>query len=283
MPNPKSAPIRDQGRFPNANAFFKHMRKIEKACDLHTARALRTAGVKAPECIDKLGTLLSQLYRVACCYWGCRGSESGHFAEFLTARTVASALAAVRLIGFGYYDEALALVRNVAEIANLMCLFAGKPELVERWVNLGDPDRRREFSAVKVRKLCEEHRLRAPYDQDHYGALCSVGSHANPRVKPGSHNLQDRATVGAIFQQRGFLVALNELALAVVSVGVGASLLCKLPEDVRRALAAAVKDAFRSVGGVDLRHPAWPLGKVVGAAPKRGEEPCNRHRAEGQT
>jgi hypothetical protein len=108
-----------EAKFPEATEFFQLAWRIDANCESRTAAALPGMGKKAPACFAKLGTVLSLLYRVGCCAWGCRGGD--HTIEYMVARTVTSSLSAIRLMHFGFYDEALSLVRNISEIANLLC------------------------------------------------------------------------------------------------------------------------------------------------------------------
>jgi hypothetical protein len=86
----------------------------------------------------------------------------------LTAKVVASSLAALRLALSGYYDEALALTRGVGEIANLLFLFAAKPAELERWRHADEALRKKEFGPVKVRITLETLGLTPPF---HLGKL----------------------------------------------------------------------------------------------------------------
>jgi hypothetical protein len=108
--------------FPEGEAFWALAALAEGNCE-NVTRA--QAGVPASQVARGLGTVLSLLYRMACCHWGCHGRE--HVFEYLAGRTCTSAQSSFRLIGFGYYDEALALSRNISEIGNLVHLFFTEP------------------------------------------------------------------------------------------------------------------------------------------------------------
>lgn len=108
-----------QKTFPEGTAFLELSRDIEDCCAfISIAQTLKQ---DQNDVAARLGTVLSILYRVASCHWGCHGKE--HVFEYLAGRTCTSALSAFRLMSFGYYDEALALSRNIAEIGNLAYLF----------------------------------------------------------------------------------------------------------------------------------------------------------------
>src|SRR5687768_1019952 len=69
----------------------------------------RSSGEKQPSTVRVFGTLVSLLYRAACCEWGCRGGD--HQIEWLAGRVVNHALAGYGLIRAAHYDEALSLTR----------------------------------------------------------------------------------------------------------------------------------------------------------------------------
>ena len=69
--------------------------------------------------MDALGTALSYLDRMASCWWGCR--QSTHIEERLVGKVASNARAALHLMRAGYYDEALGLIRQIGETANLLC------------------------------------------------------------------------------------------------------------------------------------------------------------------
>ena len=238
-------------------------------CEAETAAALSEMGVKAPDCIAKLGTLLSLLYRVGCCAWGCRGCD--HAVEYIIGRTVTSALSAVRLMRFGYYDEALGLVRNVAEIANLVYLFDATPSALTLWQSLNPAERRRRFSPVEVRRMLEATRGGPLFDHDHYSLLCEVGSHVHPGTRPEAHNLRNRPILGAVLQPAGLLVALNELAAAVAAVAGSGVRLCGLPKEIEGDVIRAMQAVFNATGGVGLRsmQQHWQTMRAADAAVRR--------------
>ena len=165
----------------------------------------------------RLGTVISLLYRIACCHWGCHGKE--HVLEYLAGRcTCTSAHSAYRLIGFGYYDEALALSRNIAEIGNLVQLFLTENSHIRKWFDLSETDRRKQYSAVKVRTKLESLGSVVPTDQDRYSWLCQVGTHVSPQTVPQAHNPEMRPILGAVFQKDGWGISIESLAWSVCTV-----------------------------------------------------------------
>ena len=111
-----------------------------------------------------------------------------HFFQRLTARIVTNSLSSLRLALLGYYDESLALTRNLGEIANLLFLFAAKPDSLEAWQLADEKKRKSDFTPVKVRLKLEEMNLVPPIDQSRYGLLCEAGVHLGPSVSPQTFN-----------------------------------------------------------------------------------------------
>ncbi|MGH9933273.1 MAG: hypothetical protein ACREA9_29160, partial [Pyrinomonadaceae bacterium] len=180
---------------------------------------------------------------------GCAGGD--HFLQRLTARIVTNALSSLRLAFLGYYDESLALTRNLGEIANLLFLFAAVPDSLEAW-RLGDENKRkREFSPVKVRLKLEEMNLRPPVDQSSYSLLCEVGVHLGPSVSPQTFNEHNRPTLGAQFQYEGLMCTLNELSTNVAEC---AACLSAFPHvgDRSESLRMASELLLNVVGNLDL-------------------------------
>lgn len=198
--------------FPEGSEYWRLTRVAEEQCEsLTLAAQVNSDGIST-----RLGTVMSLLYRMACCHWGCQGRE--HVFEYLAGRTCTSAQSAYRLIGFGYYDEALSLSRNVAEIGNLTHLFFTENEHIRTWLDLPSKDRRKEYSPVKVREKLRSLNAVIPTDQDAYSWLCEIGTHITPKTRPQAHNSDGRAILGAVYQSDGWSSAMNSLAWSVCTV-----------------------------------------------------------------
>ena len=200
-------------KFQEGVEYWTLSRSAEQACEASSVAAATGGGSEVPA---RLGTVLSLLYRTASCYWGCHGKE--HVLEYLAGRTCTSAHSAYRLIGFGYYDEALSLSRSISEIGNLVQLFFVDGSHLCRWLDLPDDERRRAYGPVNVRRALESLGAVVPTDQDQYAWLCEVGTHVTPRTLPQSHNAESRPILGAVFQRNGWEVAVESLAWSVCTV-----------------------------------------------------------------
>jgi hypothetical protein len=237
--------------FPSGRDFFSGLSEIEEACARATRGRLPELGRQAPETLQHLGNVLSLLYREASCFYECPGGD--HFAQRMAGRVVTHAVAAYRLLTFGYYDESFALTRNLGEAANLLFLFFLKPELIGIWKASDEGRRRQAFSAKEVRK-----RLEAiddgvvPINRTRYASLCEVGVHLTPESAPQAHNPGQRPTLGGVLQEAGLLAALNELSGATGVCGAALGQLLSLAVDRRRTLREASVALLRNVGGVNV-------------------------------
>ena len=203
-------------RFPIGLNYIAASAKHQDRCEIQSRRVLLNQLPKTLETTVRLGSVLSLGDRLASCYWGCHGKE--HVVEYLVGRTVSNAYAAMRLIEFGHYDEALALVRNIFEIGNLTWLFFVEPSDIRRWLDLPEKKRRSTFSALEVRRKLESLDSVTPHHQGDYSDLSEVAVHPNPKTTPQAHNHYGIPTLGGYYQQQGQIICINKLAWAVASV-----------------------------------------------------------------
>jgi len=235
---------------PRGAAFFDTVATVETQCFAESIGEIPKLGLSTPACFDCLGDVLSLLYAEAACFHGCSGGD--HFYQRITARIVTHSLSSLRLALSGYYDESFALTRNLGEMANLLFLFAARPDLVETWRSADDAARWKEFRPAKVRRTLEGMSLRPPVDESRYSLLCEVGVHLVPSVSPQSFNEHGRSTLGARFQYEGLMCALNELATAVAECAGCVSVFPHF-ESRRESLQAAAQTLLNVVGQLDLK------------------------------
>ena len=79
----------------------------------------------------------------------------------------------------GYYDQALSGARTLGEIANLFALFVADAKQLDTWKTIDEKQRRREFSAVRVRLTLEQLNAPIPVDEARYGTLSSYSIYAD--------------------------------------------------------------------------------------------------------
>ncbi len=180
---------------------------------------------------EKIGSLLSLMDRLGSCWWGCSGGD--HTVEYAVAASVGNALAALRLLRAGYYDEPLGLIRRIGERANLLELFLFSDQSLKDWSQASNEMRRRKFKAFEIRRRLEELNVPPVVPEQHYRHLSEFGIH--PGRTPQQFGEKFPPTVGGVFRPRGLLITLNELAYAVAMVGgTGAVLLSddeRIPAD----------------------------------------------------
>jgi hypothetical protein len=249
-------------RFPTGRNFLTITQRLadlgSKATDDFPRRA---GGNLYPKTLASTGTVLSILYRLACCAYGCRGGD--HQIEWLVGKFVNQAISAHRLIRAAQYDEALMIIRGMGEIGNLFWLFFDDKKELTAWKAADKAMRLRQFGPGKVReRLKKTSRVGPLIDSNTYQALCEIGTHPTPGLAPG-HYTTGRPILGPIPQTAGILVCVNEMAYAVaVSAPPIASLLncnaklrnqivdqsVRLLKSIGRLSVLNYEDALREIG-----------------------------------
>ena len=240
----------NEPKIPVGTEFLNLIGEHERSTEANFEEWLLTAGVKAPQALESLGTALSCLDRIASCLWGCDGGD--HLQKRLLGRVTSNARASLLLLKTGYYDEGLSLIRQIGETVNLLFLFMGCSESLDEWTVADEEDRRRNFSAVKVRIRLAELASHIPMNEDLYHRLSGLSVHANPNITPQGHNPLMVPTMGGYFQAVGALKTLNHLAKLVALVLLFGSTLLQQPADKISVLRAGRKLA-ESIGGIDIR------------------------------
>jgi hypothetical protein len=197
---------RSEEPFPEGSNFSAFALSVEKDCDLSTSEKMSESD---RQLLEEIESVLSFLYRFASCHWDCH--DKGHRIERLAGRAFTSSRSAIRLIAFGYYDEAFGLIRGIAELANLLFLFHIKRETLRDWFLASEAERWRRFSPEKVRKAIKTAGAEVPISKTHYSWLCGVGVHVNPEIMPQTHNKEKQGHLGAVFQHDGHTRAIANL------------------------------------------------------------------------
>jgi hypothetical protein len=235
---------------PEGVEFLRAAWEMEDRCEHISDDVIAKAGVKAPECLHKLGTMLSRLDRLSGCFWGCRGGD--HRIEFIAGRVSSSARAALRLLRLGFYDESLAITRSIGETANLFFLFVHDRSALSDWVSMDEKTRWKTFRPLKVREALEAKSLPLPVTHERYSDLSEISVHVTPDTKPNVHHEHQRPSSGGYFKDVSALIALNELAAVVAIAAFAAAQLAELDDAHRKLVSEASHDLLLSVGGVSL-------------------------------
>jgi len=240
--------MKPQLKMPTGDEFLRLVTTTEQACASSTFGEISSLGRSAPITHALLGDVLSALYCEACCYHAC--DQGDHFLQRLTARVVNQALASLRLLVAGYYDESLSITRGLGEYANLLFLFVAQPATLEEW-RVSDADARwKKYKPAAVRDKLNNANLMPPVDRTRYSLLSEVSAHPSPAA-PQAHDSAERPTLGSTFRVTGFLVALNELATVVAESGASISRILDLG-DRRIGVEVLCQLLLDSVGGLDL-------------------------------
>jgi hypothetical protein len=194
--------------------FLRLVSRLEDDCETLTEESLeRGMGVKAPKCLEYLGTVLAKADAIASCFWNCPGpGYEAHALPYLVGRAASLGRAALRLMRFGFYDEALSLVRSLGEIGNLFMLFHLSPSSIAEWRSSDFEARRDRYKPGDVRRKIGKLGGTVPMDEAKYARLCKISTHPVPDLRPQLFNPHGVVTAGARFQEAGVLVVLNETA-----------------------------------------------------------------------
>ena len=235
----------------DGHSYFALIREHRNRCKATTIARLPSLGKNAPRCYGNLGGMLALLEQLACCAWGCPGTEEGHLPHRLIGRAVSSGNAAVELGLIGQYDEALASARSVGEVANLLWLFAIDRPTMEQWRSLTRRKRLAEYSPVKVRLKVEAKSQPPLVKEGDYRLLSEHAAHVTPMTSPNALAVERRPSLGGIYREDLFLLSLNEIAWAVGVLSLPTVELLGPAKDARAVLTAG-QTLLESVGGVRL-------------------------------
>jgi hypothetical protein len=195
--------------------------------------------------LTNFGTLLSLLDRLASCYWECQKGD--HIIESLLGRCCSTSFSTLILIRHGYYDESLALARNVDEIANLLILFASDQVALNQWKASDKRARLTEFSPAKVRVKLEQLNVPTPISKEIYGNLSEQATHVTPSTRPQMYNKASNALVGGVYQEAGARICLNHIALALGVASVAVVELIPTGQEQRESIERASHKLLASI------------------------------------
>ena len=219
---------------PVGSSFLELVWAQENSCEKETDKRIPHLGVKAPACLERIGTILSFHDRMASCSWVCRGGD--HLIEYLCGRVASNARAALRLLRFGFYDESLLVCRAIGETANLLELFVMDAEALKEWTASSRKERMNKFGPGKIRRSLTARQPSPIINDERYILLCEKAAHVTPETKPQSYNILGVPVAGASCQDAGILVCLNELALPLSATATFGAALLDLEDDVRELI-----------------------------------------------
>ena len=239
-----------QNAVPEGLPFLQLIWKQEDDCEVATDELIPELGEKAPICLDRIGTVLSFEDRMASCWWKCRGGD--HLIERLCGRVSSTTRAALRLLRFGFYDEALLACRAIGEVANILQLFHTDMEAFEEWKKSSKNERMRKFSPVKVRLKLDEMKINPAIDQERYSLLCDRVTHVEPGTKPQAYNALHIPMTGGRLQNEGLVVCINEIALPLSFATFYGAILLDFEDDIGKPIISTVIDLAEYIGGAQI-------------------------------
>ncbi len=238
-------------RFPVERAFLDFTQKLADTSSERADQFFAEAGRNLPKTLDATGTVLSILYRLACCYYGCPGGD--HQVEWLVGKFVNQAIGVHRLVRAAQYDEALMLIRGMGEIVNLLWLFQGDGAELDAWKAADKKARLNNFGPASVRRRLEaSNELGPPIDAERYAALCEIGTHPTPGLAPGHYSGSGRPVLGVILQEVGVFVCMNELAYAIAMASMPAVILVDAGDDVKAEIKEQCVRLLEGIGSFNV-------------------------------
>jgi hypothetical protein len=222
----------------------------EDECEEETNAKLPGLGAKAPLCLERIGTVLSLLDRLGSCWYGCNGGD--HLIEYLCGRAESTARAGLRLMRFGFYDEALAAARGLGELGNLLFLFSLDEAVLADWKQVSRRERLQRYTPLQVRLAIEQRNIQPPINQERYSLLSERAAHVQPATRPQAHNLLGVSNAGGVYQEAGLLVSLNELALPLAVAAAFGACLLPVAREIRQSVVNASRSLVEVVGGATI-------------------------------
>lgn len=249
-------------RLVEGHTYFSVTRAMRTECTVRTISRLPHLGKKAPQCYEYLGRTLALLDQIACCAWGCPGTEDGHLPHRLIGRGVSDGSAGIELALNGHYDQSLAAARGVGEIANLLWLFDIDPEAFADWKTLESRERWRKYRPAQVRKRIRDLQQPLLVDEPNYALLSERGIHVLPTTSPNTIGLNHRPSLGGVYREEALVVCLNEVAWAIGVLSLPTVQLMGPASDGRVVLETA-RTLLGNVGGMRLTKVDEYLNETV--------------------
>ena len=183
------------------------------------------------DCICAAGSLLDDM---ASCMWGCAGGD--HTIHRLCGRISCHSKATLRLLCYGYYDEAFALCRIIGEKTNLLCLFCADRQELEKWRKRREEYPAKRFSPPSVRDRLSKFGIKLPIAKEEYVDLSNRTVHAHPHTIPQAYNDRSMPILGSIFQEKGLRSGLFMLAQYLCLATFFGSKLVYIPDRPRQII-----------------------------------------------
>ncbi len=152
----------------------------------------------------------------------------------LSIRCFNSGASALRLLRCGYFQPAMAMVRDLIEVYFLMDLFIKEPQSFDDWRTMSERDRKKHFKPIRVRERLDDiDGLKERKRQQIYDVFSQHAAHVNPNghhlISPGN-----MTQIGPFPDHGLFRAGLEEIAS---HLGFASVIVCNLIKtDQRNAL-----------------------------------------------
>ena len=133
---------------------------------------------------------------------------------------------------------------------------------MQQWKGCTENERKKQFSAVKVRIKIEAHNGAIPINQEHYSQLSLYSIHASPDTLPQAHGANAQAITLPVYQPAGFLLSLNEIALPVTFITLFSGMLIELPSEHKAIFQETARELASALGGVVVTQQGRPWFKL---------------------
>lgn len=112
--------------------------------------------------------------------------------------------------------------------------------------------RRKEFAPFKVRDALQAIGTPIQVSAQVYGELSGRNVHVNPETAPQTYNISSRPLGGGYYQEAGFLLCENELAVVLTFVIYSAARLADLAPEKSMQMLIAGRDLISSTGSIGI-------------------------------
>jgi hypothetical protein len=154
------------------------------------------------------------LYGYGTCAAGCPGARRDHTLRYVAGRATNVALGALDAAETGYYDNSLLACRAVGEQANLVALLVNSPEALRVYKSGDKRERMKQLRPSAVRKALSDEGIPMIVSGERAGLLSQRVVHpAFDEIVLG--HAFGVVVVGPVWQEAGFVLCLNELAIAL--------------------------------------------------------------------
>ena len=158
------------------------------------------------------------------------------------------------------------LIRGMDEIVNLLWLFQEDRAEMATWKSADKKARLNQFGPGAVRYRLEKVSKLGPppINSERYSALCEIATHPTPSLAPGHYTGTGRPVLGAIIQEVGVFVCINELAYAIAMAAIPVAVLLDSNMGLRRQVKEQSIHLLKSAGSFTVLNYEEGLRQASG-------------------